>query len=239
MSQATIAARPAHEHRALLSRSDPQAAQPAHRDRRADRGAAARRQALHRRALFGRRRPARGARRRARSWSAPARSTRRSCSSCPASASPSGCASSASRCARRCPASARTCATITRRARAGAVGAEGHHLQRPRARPRHGLSGDALRAVPQRPAAQGRRADARLRLLARGARGAGPAARLGADADRARPQGPADRRASPASPATPIRCGPRARAASTSPRPIRAGRPRSTSTSCRRRSMRS
>ena len=43
----------------------------------------------------------------------------------------------------------------------------------------------------------------------------------------------------PALPATPIRCGRRARGTSTSPRPIRTGRPRSTSTSCRRRPMRS
>ena len=39
MSQATIAARPPHEHGALLSRPDPQPPQPAYRDRRADRGA--------------------------------------------------------------------------------------------------------------------------------------------------------------------------------------------------------
>ena len=46
--------------------------QPAHRDRRTDRGAAARRQALHRRALFGRRRARARRAPRARSWSAPA-----------------------------------------------------------------------------------------------------------------------------------------------------------------------
>ena len=120
MSQATIAARPAHEHGALLSRSGPQAAQPAHRDRRADRGAAARRQALHRRALFGERR-ARARRGPSREVvvSAGSINSARSCWSCRASASRSGCRRSASRCATRCPASARTCATTMRRARAG------------------------------------------------------------------------------------------------------------------------
>jgi len=44
---------------------------------------------------------------------------------------------------------------------------------------------------------------------------------------------------SPALPATHTRCGRKARGISTSPRPIRTGRPRSTSTFCRRRPMRS
>ena len=183
------------------------------------------------------RRFARSRRRRARSWSAAARSTRRNSWSCPASASPSGCAIWASRCAMRCPASARTCATIMRRAPAG-WSARGDHLQRPRPRPRHGASGAALRAVPERLSGQCGRADARVRPFARGSRSAGSVARLGPDADRTRPQGPPDIPASPASPATPIRCGRKARDTSTLPRPIRAGRRRSTSTSCRRRPTR-
>ena len=52
--------RPAHEHGALLSRSDPQQAEHRYRDRRAGRAAADRRQTLHRRALPGPRRGARG-----------------------------------------------------------------------------------------------------------------------------------------------------------------------------------
>ena len=140
MSQATIAAgRRMSTARCYLDpiRKRPE---PAHRDRRADRGAAARRQALHRRALFGRRRRCARRARRARSWSAPARSTRRNCWSCRASASPSGCSDSASRCATRCPASARTCATITRRARAGLVGAKGITFNDRGARPRPGAA---------------------------------------------------------------------------------------------------
>ena len=63
MSQATIAGgrRMSTAHCYLTTR--PQATQPAHRDGRTDRGARARGQALHRRALFRRRQPARGARR--------------------------------------------------------------------------------------------------------------------------------------------------------------------------------
>ncbi len=53
----------ADEHGALLPGPDPQARQPAHRDRRPDRGAAARRRALHGRALLPRRAAARGPRR--------------------------------------------------------------------------------------------------------------------------------------------------------------------------------
>ena len=52
--------RPPHEHGPLLSRPDPQAPEPAYRDRGVDRGARARRQALHRRPLLRRRRCARG-----------------------------------------------------------------------------------------------------------------------------------------------------------------------------------
>src|SRR5258708_27836388 len=54
--------RPPHEHGPLLSRPDPQAAEPAYRDRRLDRGTCARWQALHRRPLLRRRRCARGPR---------------------------------------------------------------------------------------------------------------------------------------------------------------------------------
>ena len=72
---------------------------------------------------------------------------------------------------------------------------EGDHLQRPRPRSRHGASGVALCAVPQGVSGVGGCADARLCLLARRARGAGPVARVGPDADRARAQGPKDRQA--------------------------------------------
>ena len=134
---------------------------------------------------------ARGPARRVRSSSAPARSIRRSCWNCPASASPSGCAIWASRCARRCPASARTCATITRRGRAGTSAR--------RASP--STTGpavsvwwhQALRYAVFRTRACSASVggpDARIRLLARRSRGAGPAAGLGADADRTRPKGP-------------------------------------------------
>ena len=104
----------------------------------------------------------------------------------------------ASRCATRCPASARTCATTTRRARAG--------RSAPRASPSTtrgrglGLVRQALRYALSRQghARHGGGADPRLRPLARGPRGAGPAAGLGADADRAGPEGPEDLPASPA-----------------------------------------
>ena len=80
-----------------------------------------------------------------------------------------------------------------------AVGAQGHHLQRPGARARPGAARRcATRCSSQGMLGDGRGAAARLRPLPRGAGGAGPAAGLGADADRAGPERAA---ASPASPA--------------------------------------
>ena len=114
---------------------------------------------------------------------------------------------------------------------------EGHHVQRPGPRSRHGVSGDALRAVPQGIPGERRGADARFCVLARGAGGAGPAARLGPDADRARPEGAEHREAI----GLHLLCPPdAAREQGAYPHhfpPTHAGRPRSTSTSCRRRPM--
>ena len=70
-----------------------------------------------------------------------------------------------------------------------------HHLQRSRPRPRPGAPGAALGAEPRQPPVDGRRAAARLRALARRARGARPAAGLGPDVHRAGAARAADRAA--------------------------------------------
>ena len=171
--------RPPHEHRALLSRPDPQPPEPAYRDRRADRGARARRQALHRRPLFGRRR------RRARPRAAREVVVCAGTINSPQLLELSGIGQ---------PERLRDLGIEVRQALPGVgenlrdhyaprtrwlVGKKGITFNDRGARPRHGPSGDALRAVPQGLAGQRRGADARLRLLARGAGGAGPAARAG------------------------------------------------------------
>ena len=191
MSQATIAGgRRMSTARCYL---DPvrQARQPAHRDRRADRGAPARRQALHRRALL--------ASAAARARRAPAREVVVSAGTInsPQLLELSGIGQ---------PERLRGLGIEVRHALPGvgenlrdhyaprtrwAVGAKGITFNdtRPRARPR--APGAALRALPARACSAMRGgADPRLRLLARRAGGARPAARLGADADRARPDGP-------------------------------------------------
>src|SRR5271157_903860 len=63
---------------------------------------------------------------------------------------------------------------------------------RPRARPRSGSPGAALRAVPAGHAGDGRRPDPRVRALARGPASAGPDAGLDPDADRTQPARPED-----------------------------------------------
>ena len=72
-----------------------------------------------------------------------------------------------------------------------AVGAKGYTFNDRGPRPRPGRPGAALRAHRRAACWAWWRADARLRALARGAGGAGPAAGLGADADGAGAAGPA------------------------------------------------
>ena len=191
MSQATIAnGRRMSTARCYL---DPirQRAKPAHRDRRVDRGCDARRQALHRRALFRRRRGARGPRcargrgqRRHDQLAAAAGAVRHRPTRAPAR-------SRDRRCAMPCRASARTCATITRRAPAGLVGAKGITFN-DRGRGL-GLVHQALRyCCSARACWHGGGADARLRPLPRRPGGAGSAAGLGAHADRAGTEGAED-----------------------------------------------
>ena len=141
--------------------------------------AGARRQALHRRPLFRRRRRARGpcgargrGQRRRVQLAAIAGAVRHRPTRAPARSGHRGAPCAAGR--RREPARPLRAADPLGDRR------KGHHLQRPGPRPRPRAPGAALRAVPARACWHGGGPDPRLRPLARGPGGAGPDAGLGA-----------------------------------------------------------